>query len=312
MRAAFVLLALAAAAPPPRPAPIAAHNCYPADGRGRARLDEALALGFDNIEIDVGWDAERRRLIVGHDEAPKAGATYPEFEEYLVPALEARWRTPRPDGAPTVLTIDWKTDHPDAVARFRRFLDDHADWFSSAPKAEPSPLTVRRLTVCLTGSDRAKERYDASIPPGGTYRAFRDVVFGAGGFRDAVASYAPAPATAFHRFVTIAWGHVERGGPAAAGDWSKADEARLKAIVDHAHDRGYRVRFYCLNERRSGPFDPYGFPNPAAALIRWKAAAAAGADWVASDDYAAIARALVPDPSSVTPRPPATGRPAGR
>jgi len=79
-----------------------------------------------------------------------------------------------------VLTVDWKTANPDAVRTFKAFLDAHADWFSSAPKAADSPLTVRRLTVCLSGEEGAKAAYDALVPPGGTYRAFRDRVYGAG------------------------------------------------------------------------------------------------------------------------------------
>src|SRR5262245_32545053 len=150
MRALIVCLVLAAAAahadhPSGRPLPVSAHNCYLSDSTSNARLVEALALGIDNIEIDVGWDDARKGLIVGHDAAPRRGIAYPEFEAYLVPALEEHWKKPRADGAPTVLTIDWKTDHPDAIRRVAAFLDAHPDWFSTAPKAADSPLAVRRL-----------------------------------------------------------------------------------------------------------------------------------------------------------------------
>src|SRR5690349_5697318 len=89
-----------------RPLPISAHNCYSQDRTTNERLDEALALGIDNIEIDLGWDEDAGRLIVGHDAVPKPGVAYPEFESSLVPALEAHWRGRRADGAPTVLTLD--------------------------------------------------------------------------------------------------------------------------------------------------------------------------------------------------------------
>ena len=288
----LLLLAACLAADPPHPLPVSAHNCYPTNSTSREPLVAALGLGIDNIEIDLGWDAAGRRLIVGHDERPRPGVVYPEFEAYLLPALEAHWRRPRPDGAPTVLTIDWKTSHPDAVRRFKEFLDAHPDWFSSAPKAGDSPLTRRRLTVCLTGSDAAKERYEALVPAGGTYRAFRDRVFGGGDYRDDVKDYAPAPASAYHRFLTLHWANVERGGPPLAGDWTAAEAARLRALVGHAHAQGYRVRFYCLDARLRPASLPYGFAGEAAAVTRWQAAAAAGADWVATDDVPEILRAL--------------------
>ena len=62
----------------------------------------------------------------------------------LIPALTSHLKVPRPDGAPTVLTIDWKTDRPEAVQKFKELLDAHAEWFSSAPKAADSPLSPRR------------------------------------------------------------------------------------------------------------------------------------------------------------------------
>jgi hypothetical protein len=277
----------------PQPLPVSAHNCYPENSTSNDRLVEALGLGIDNIEIDLGWDEAGGRLIVGHDAAPRPGIAYPELEPYLVPALEAHWRKPRPDGAPRVLTIDWKTDHPAAVRRFKQFLDTHPDWFTSAPKAAASPLAPRRLTVCLSGSDRAKDLYDESVPAGGEYRAFRDTVFGAGGgYREEVATYAPAAATAYHRFLAFHWGHIERGGPARAVYWTDEEAARLKALVEHVHGQGFRVRFYTLNGHTGPLGGPYRFIDDAAAEIRWMAAAGAGADWVASDEYEAIVRTL--------------------
>src|SRR5260370_15249728 len=70
-----------------RPLPISAHNCYPQNSASNARLIEALGQGIDNIEIDLGWDAAERRLIVGHDAEPRPGVEYPELASYLVPAL---------------------------------------------------------------------------------------------------------------------------------------------------------------------------------------------------------------------------------
>jgi hypothetical protein len=278
----------------PRPLPISAHNCYPENSTSNERLAEALGLGIDNIEIDLGWDEAGARLIVGHDAAPRSEVAYPELESYLIPALETHWRTPRPDGAPTVLTIDWKTDQPSAVRAFKTFLDSHPGWFTSAPKAVDSQFTLRRVTVCFSGSDRAKDTYDALVPAGGEYRAFRDTVFGAGGgYRGDVTAYAPAAATVYHRFLAFHWSHVERGGPALAGEWTADEAARLKALIEHVHRQGFHVRFYTLNGHTGPPGGSYRFSSDAVARIRWLAAAAAGADWVATDEYTAIVSTLL-------------------
>ncbi len=283
------------AAEPAKPLPIGAHNCYPVNRADNPRLVEALALGIDNIELDLGWDAAKKQLIVGHDAEPRDGVIYPPLEATLVPALEAHWKTHPPvnGSAPTVLTFDFKTDNREAVAQFKAFLDEHADWFSSAPKAENSPMTVRRMTVCLTGSDAAKAAYDALIPDGGTYRAFSDRVAGAGAkYEDDVAAYVPTAATPYHRFLTFHWSVIEKGGPAFAKDWTDADSARLSALVTLAHDRGFRVRFYCLNGHTGAALFGYRFPDAAAVETRWKAAARAGADWVATDEYRDAVAAL--------------------
>jgi len=287
---ALAALASSPFADAPRPKPISAHNCYAENRTDNPRLVEALALGIDNIEIDLGWDADGRRLIVGHDASPRKGIAYPGFAESLVPALEAHWKASRTDGAPTILTIDWKTDRPEAIRQLKEFLDAHPDWFSSAPKAADSPLTTRRLTVCFSGSEAAKDAYDAMIPQGGTYRAFRDQVFGAGAKHEPdIAAYVPEASSPYHRFLALHWSAIEKGGPALAGEWTKAEADRLARLMDLAHRRGFRVRFYCLNGHTGAPLGGYRFASDEAAQIRWAASADAGVDWIASDEYREIA-----------------------
>jgi glycerophosphoryl diester phosphodiesterase len=275
-------------ADPPKPLPVSAHNCYPSNSESTARLKEALDLGLDNIEIDLGWDESNKRLLVGHDASPKANTIYPTFETYIKPMLDAPVRA---DGAPTILTIDWKTSDVDAVKAFHMFLLAHPDLFTYAPKSTDSALTRRRFMVCFTGSEDAKKTYDALIPVEGTYQAFSDRVFGANDYFDNPKAYATKSATAYHRFLTFHWGVVERGAPMIAKEWTPAHAARLKAIVEAAHDQGFRTRFYCLNA--NGAFF-YRFPSDAAARLRWQAAVNAGVDWVASDNYAEIAAELTP------------------
>ena len=297
---ALALPAGASAADPPRPLPIAAHNCYPADRADNPRLAEALALGIDNIEIDLGWDDAARRLIVGHDAEPRPGVAYPRPETSLIPALEAHLGSPRADGAPTLLTIDWKTGRPEAVRQFRDLLDAHPDWFSSAPKSAESPLTPRRLTVCFSGSEAAKDAYDALIPAGGTYRAFRDRV-GGGRYEAEFAAYVPEASTAYLRFLALPWGAIEKGGPPRAEDWTRDEADRLRALVALAHRRGFRVRFYSLNGHTGPPGGSYRFADDAAARVRWVAAAEAGVDWVAGDEYREMVAALRALPAGSAP-----------
>jgi hypothetical protein len=121
-----------------RPLPVSAHNCYASNTTENPKLVQALALGIDNIEIDVGWDATSGSLIVGHDATPRPGVAYPDFARSLAPVLEEHFRRVPSGAAPTVLTVDFKTDRPEAVAVFRAFLDAHADWFSSAEKPAPT------------------------------------------------------------------------------------------------------------------------------------------------------------------------------
>jgi hypothetical protein len=274
--------------------PVAAHNCYDYVGKSNARFVEALKLGIDNIEIDLGWDESAKRLIVGHDAAPRKGREYADFASDVVPALEAHWQAHRDHRVPSVLTIDWKTNRAEAVEHFKAFLDGHADWFSSAPKALESPLTRRGLTVCFTGSDEAKVHYENLVTRGGVYRAFRDRVFGATDYRPNVEDYVAEPASAYFRFLAFHWGVIEPNGPPRAGEWTEAKEERLHALVALAHKRGFRVRFYCLNARRSVFGLAYAFPDMSSARLRWRAAAAAGVDWIATDDYGDIMTELRP------------------
>lgn len=281
-------------APPPSSPPVSAHNCYPLMGTSRAPLEQALALGVPNIEVDLGWDAANRRLLVTHDAAPAAIAPHPEFEDYLVPALEQHWgRAPSRSGS-LVLTVDWKTGEPAAIRRFHDFLEAHPDWFSSAPKAAESPLTPRKITVCFTGSEKAKDLYDGLIPDGGTYRAFRDRVISiAKAPLPEVDELVPARSDAYFRFLAFAWNAIEEGGPVRSGEWLPEERERLRALIKVAHQHGFRVRFYCLNARTNLTTSPfYRFPSPEAAHLRWKEAAAAGADFIATDDVPEILRVL--------------------
>ncbi|MHC5538550.1 hypothetical protein ACYOEI_10005, partial [Singulisphaera rosea] len=126
---------------------------------------------------------------------------------------------------------------------------------------------------------------------GGTYRAFRDRVV-SGTYSNDVAAYLPSNSTPYLRFLAMHWGTIERGGPPSAGEWTSDEMTRLSTLMDLAHRRGFRVRFYSLNGH-SGPLGgSYRFADDATAKVRWLAAAKAGVDWIAGDEYQEMAEAL--------------------
>ena len=87
---------------------------------------------------------------------------------------------------------------------------------------------------------------------------------------------------------------MEEGGQRlAAGEWTTADDRRLRALVDHAHKLGYWIRFYTLDgftpAENRGWDDNYNFGSRAAVEARWEAAIAAGVNLIATDQYEDLA-----------------------
>ena len=102
--------------------------------------------------------------------------------------------------------------------------------------------------------------------------------------------------TNYRRWWNNSWFIVEEGGQTKAGDWTTVDEARLRAIVDHAHRQGFWIRFYTLDgftaAENRGWDQGYNFGSREAALLRWKAAVAAGVNLIATDQYEELAETL--------------------
>ena len=80
-----------------------------------------------------------------------------------------------------------------------------------------------------------------------------------------------------------------------------ADAARLASIVNRAHESGLWIRFYTLNghapEAGLGWSASYNFGSLEAARTRWRAAIAAGVDFIATDQYEEFARSRRSDVS---------------
>src|SRR5437016_5324372 len=105
-----------------------------------------------------------------------------------------------------------------------------------------------------------------------------------------------APPTNYRRWWNNSWYAVEEGGQHQAGEWTAADDARLRALVDHAHKLGYWIRFYTLDGFAPGEDkgwgEGYNFGSREAVQARWKAAQAAGVNLIATDQYEDLAAAM--------------------
>jgi len=98
-------------------------------------------------------------------------------------------------------------------------------------------------------------------------------------------------ATNYRRWSNHPWSVIEPEGQNRAGEWTADDADRLRMRVRAAHDAGLWIRFYTLNGHstedgeRMGWTQSYNFMSLEAARIRWRAAIAAGVDFVATDQY---------------------------
>ena len=94
---------------------------------------------------------------------------------------------------------------------------------------------------------------------------------------------------------------VEPEGQNTAGEWSTADAKPSARSRDRAaHDAGLWIRFYTLNGhspehgKHMGYTPSYNFGSLEAAPSRWRAAIAAGVDFVATDQYEEFAQDFIP------------------
>jgi hypothetical protein len=101
--------------------------------------------------------------------------------------------------------------------------------------------------------------------------------------------------------VNFSWAVVEQGGQTKAEEWTAADVARLRALVDRAHAMNLAIRFYTLNGHdpaaSQGWSAGYNFGSLDAVRLRWRAAIDAGVDLLATDQYELLADELKKRPS---------------
>ncbi len=287
-----------------------AHNCYPYFEWWGDRITRALAAGTPlAIEQDLLWYTDPRthqsRSVVTHG-APATGQE-PMLESYFFdtvrPVVEQALAAGNHGSWPVItLNLDLKTEEPEHLAAILATLQSHKEWITTARKTanirEVQPLTVRPILV-LTGESDAQQRgFYESVPVGGDL-----LLFGAAHTteQDAMAAadvLEPEPADNYRRWWNNPWKVVEAGGQNKAGNWTAADESRLRELVAHAHAHHLWIRFYTLDGATTpelssfGWFRGYNFGSLEAAKVRWRAAYLAGVDYVASDQYEALSRYL--------------------
>jgi hypothetical protein len=278
-----------------------AHNAYPSRGQWSDRLERALATGLPlAIEQDLAWcpsGAAGHQPVVTHEDTCEGGEPTLRdfFFERIRPVMEgALAHGPSPGWPLVTLNLDFKTNEPAHHRAVWRLLGEFEAWLSTARRpaalSTVSPITPGPLLV-LTGSHGLQERtFAGDVPVGERLRLFGAVESPSdpdGGPPD------PPAASAYRRWWNHPWRVVETGGPPGAGDWTPADAARLRAIVGAGHAAGLWVRFYTLNGHAPGDSRGwsagYNFGSRSAVEARWRAAIDAGVDFVATDQYEALA-----------------------
>ena len=300
-----------------------AHNCYPDHAKFSDRLDRALATGLQvPIEQDLIWFLDPAtgagRSLVSHatKEEPVTGrepTMKAHFFERIRPLVEQALRENRRGAWPLiVLNLDFKSNEPEHHAAVWETLGEYEAWLTTAERVadggRPAPLDVRPVLVLTGNPDSQQAAFHDRLPVGAKLRLFGaipvNVEHRVGKGPEAVdklATVAPeeliaSKATNYRRWANFPWAVVERGGQAKAAEWSLHDGSRLKALVDRAHAQGLWIRFYTLNghapAEAQGWTESYNFGSLAEAQARWKAARAAGVDFIASDQYEALASVL--------------------
>ena len=309
-----------------------AHNCYPYEGHWNNRVSRALSSGFPvSIEQDLAWYVDpatgKGRVVVSH--TPKPTGQEPTLREYFFeqvrPTIEKAIQENKQDTWPlVVLHFDFKDNQPALLHAVWDLLSEYQPWLSTAVQtSDPHVLSKieRRPILAITEDNDAQEKvFNDAVPAGSKL-----LLFGSAHSAEApagmttaermhwVATAAPetmltAKPTNYRRWSNNSWFAVEEGGQHKAGDWTAADQARLKALVDHAHGMGYWIRFYTIDgfdphepNEKNGWGQGYNFGSMDAGMERMKGAIAAGVNFIATDQYEVLAPLLKQNSKSLRP-----------
>lgn len=293
------------------------HNCYPYKGRYADRIDRALGTGFPvAIEQDIAWGVDpvthKGRPVVSH--ASKTTGAEPTLREYFFervrPVIEkALADNNRASWPIIVLHFDFKAVDEPLLRAVWDVVGEYQSWITTAPQTsdphELAPLTAGPLLVLTEEADQQEKVFFHDIPPGARLRIFgsaHTAPIETKSQKELIHLVATLPPerlltekpTNYRRWWNNSWYEVEEGGQNHAGDWTAADAARLRALVDHAHRLGFWIRFYTLDgftpAENHGWDNGYNFGSLSAAKLRWKAAIDAGVNLIATDQYEELAR----------------------
>ncbi len=294
-----------------------AHNCYPYDGRWNNRIERALDSGFPvSIEQDLAWYVDpntgQGRVVVSHTPHPteKEPTLRAYFFGHVRPIVEQALKENKRDQWPLIiLHFDFKDTQPAILHAVWNLLGEYEPWLSTAVKtSDPNKLSaIKRepILVITEDSDAQEKVFFDDVPVGARLRLFGSAhthaVPQGMSMTEAMhwaATVSPdvllsAPPTDYRRWWNLPWYFVEEGGQTRAGDWTAADDARLRALIDRAHELGYWIRLWTLNgfnpQDDQGWGRSYNFGSKQAVIVRWKASIAAGANFVATDQYEELA-----------------------
>ena len=298
-----------------------AHNCYPTGGQWKDRIDRALKTGFPAaIEQDLAWGVDpatgKGRPVVSH--SAKTTGTEPALRDYFFervrPIVEQALKDNDPARWPViVLHFDFKSVEPRLLHAVWDLLGEYESWITTAERTTNpnllSPLDPRPLLVLTEGADEQEAVFFTQVPAGARLRLFgsahtREIPTEPAAMHDhLLATLQPSQLltdspTNYRRWWNLSWYPVEEGGQKKAGEWTPLDDARLHALVDHAHQLGFWIRFFTLDGFAPGEDrgwgDSYNFGSRDAVLARWKAAIAAGVNLIATDQYEDFAAVLHP------------------
>jgi hypothetical protein len=297
-----------------------AHNCYPYEGKWADRIDRALGTGYPvGIEQDLAWGIDsatgRGRPVVSH--TPKTTGAEPTLRDYFFehvrPLIEKAMRENNRASWPLITVhFDFKDNRAELLRAVWDLLGEYQPWITTAVKtADPhvlSPLDIRPILVLTEDNDAQEGVFFTALPDGAELRLFgsahtasppasatreQRIRLAATTAPEALLTEKP---TNYRRWWNNSWAEVEEGGQAKAGVWTPADQARLKALVEHAHRQGFWIRFYTIDGfppgQDRGWGEGYNFGSFEAAVTRWKAAYATGVDLIATDQFEDLAATI--------------------
>ncbi len=300
---------------------ILAHNAYPDHGKYADRLDRAIAAGVPfAVEEDLAWIDGKSLLIHG---AKNAANDDPTLESYFFPKVKPIMEKALNEGNkgnwPLItLYLDIKNDPREHLEAISKVLDHYDAWLTTAVKttdlSKQSPFNLKPMMVLVEDKDNDIKQdffYD-SLPVGGKIRVFGTATkfdenpnkLPRAQKAEAVASLylldperlAPKKADNYHRWFGTSWAFIEKGGETSGTEWSSASDERLKKWVDYGHRLGYFVGVYCLDgytaAENQGWDKDYNFGSHEAAVIRWKEAIRAHADFISTDHYEDLAKMI--------------------